>query len=69
MDRVLKKLLSIYSIWPMILTVGIGIYTLFVDCKTLKNQKNPKEARWAKWIGLIYMIGGVAFFLFIKILT
>jgi hypothetical protein len=53
----------------MILTVGIGIYTLFVDCKTLKNQKNPKEARWAKWIGLIYMIGGVAFFLFIKLLT
>ncbi|MBM7685076.1 CLC_0170 family protein [Defluviitalea raffinosedens] len=69
MDRVLKKLLSIYSIWPMILTVGIGIYTLFVDCKTLKYQKNLKEARWAKWIGLIYMIGGVAFFLFIKLLT
>lgn len=69
MDWALKKLISIYSVWPMLLTVGIGIFTLFMDSRTLKSQKKIKEAKWAKWIGLIYTIGGAVFFIIIRALS
>ncbi|NLM12129.1 MAG: hypothetical protein GX209_00075 [Epulopiscium sp.] len=69
MDLILNKFVSIYSIWATILTIGIGMMSFFVDSRTLKNKENLKEAKWAKWIGLIYMIGGAALFIFIKLLS
>lgn len=68
MDWILKKLISIYSVWPMLLTVGIGLFSFFVDVRALKWKKKLKEAKWAKWIGLIYIIGGAGAFILIRVL-
>ncbi|NLK98305.1 CLC_0170 family protein [Defluviitalea saccharophila] len=69
MELILKKFVSIYSIWPMLLTVGIGMFAFFVDYRSLKEKENLKEAKWAKRIGLVYMIGGAGLFIFIKLLS
>lgn len=68
MEWLFKKIISIYSVWPMLLTLGIGLFTLLNESEILKSKNFYKEAKWAKRIGYIYIFVGGGLYLLIKIL-
>ncbi|NLK22022.1 MAG: hypothetical protein GX308_08065 [Epulopiscium sp.] len=69
MGLIFEKIKSLYSVWFMVLTVGIGVLTIFNDAIVLKSKKYVEEAKWARYIGLIYIIGGLGVFIVLKVLS
>lgn len=69
MEWFINKMVSIYSIWPMILTVGIGFFTLFKDAQILKDHNCLREAKWARILCYIYIFAGSGFYILFKILS
>ncbi|HOA79738.1 MAG TPA: hypothetical protein PKK61_01560 [Defluviitaleaceae bacterium] len=69
MEWFFNKIVSIYSILLMILTVGIGFFTLLWDTKYLISHNHLKEAKWAKILGYIYIFAGGGIYIAIKILS
>lgn len=63
---IIEKLKGIVDYNFILLVVGIGIVTLFLDVRWLKKQNVPKEAKLAKVIGITYIIAGPVLYLALK---
>lgn len=59
MSEIIQEIQSIYSLLIGLIIIGIGLFTMLVDQKRLRDRKMDKEAVYAKWIGYIYVIIGV----------
>jgi len=65
-DVILEKLKGIVDYNFILLVVGIGIVTLFLDVRWLNKKDVPKEAKLAKVIGITYIIVGPILYLALK---
>lgn len=63
---IIEKLKGIVDYNFVLLVVGIGIVTLFLDVRWLREQNVPKEAKIAKVIGITYIIAGPVLYLALK---
>ncbi len=58
------KTTVVYVIKPLnntffiLLIIAIGLFTLLIDAKQLKNEGKKKDAKLAKGIGISYIVAG-----------
>ncbi len=57
-----------YSVMVMVLVLGAGLVSYYVDRRQMQTRGLSKESEWARWIGLSYMIGGVLLWLTLQVL-
>lgn len=62
MSIVLEKIKSLATMYLFWIIVGVSLFSIFIDHKSLVKKKLKKEAKICKFIGFAYLIGGVAFF-------
>ena len=62
-----KEIKAFYTLYLLFMSIGIGIFCLIVDHKSLKKKKLRKEAKICKGIGTTYIIGGVLVYMIFRI--
>ncbi|MCR1899490.1 hypothetical protein NSA47_10885 [Irregularibacter muris] len=67
MGKVLDTIKGMYSFYTMVLLVGCGFFTFYVDQKIMLKKDLKKEAKVTKVVGLIYIIGGILSYLIFAI--
>lgn len=65
MNSFLDFIQSYYTLYTMLLVVGSGLMSYFVDYKNMKKEENKKEAKISKFLGLTYIIGGILLYILV----
>ena len=63
---IIEKFKGIVDYNFILLIVGIGIVTLFLDVRWLNKKNAPNEAKLSKVIGVTYIIVGPVLYLALK---
>ncbi len=59
MNSILRFIKSYYTVYTMILVIGSGLVSYFIDYKDMKRKKYEKEATISKTFGSVYILGGI----------
>lgn len=62
----LEKIKSLTTMYLLLITVGVSLFSIFIDSKSLRKKKLKREAKTCKFLGYVYLIGGIAFFVVMK---
>ncbi len=67
-SKILDWLSENYDLLTMILVLGVGLFSYYVDSGQMRAKKLLMEARWARWIGLIYIFGSLGLWILLQIM-
>lgn len=68
MKAVLHKIKELSTIYIYIIIFGTALFSLFIDCTSLRKKKLKKEEKICKGIGYAYITFGVVLFVIMKII-
>ncbi|WP_041721244.1 CLC_0170 family protein [Alkaliphilus metalliredigens] len=61
------KFKEIYDGYMLVLMVFIGLFLLLRDVPLLRKKKLKRDMKIAKALGYVYIIGGIALFVMVRI--
>lgn len=66
-SSVIQQFKELTNLYLVLLVIAIGLFTFFVDRKSLKNKKQKKDAMIATIIAFLYIFGGPIVFIVLKL--
>ncbi len=67
-SSVIQQLKELTNLYLIFLVIAIGLFTFFVDRRTLKIKKQKKDTLIATIIALLYIFGGPIVFIVLKMI-
>ncbi|WP_183108818.1 CLC_0170 family protein [Thermohalobacter berrensis] len=68
MKTIITEFKDLYNLYMVVLVIAIGLFTFFVDKKSLARKKLQKEANLARIIGISYILVGPILYIIFKML-
>jgi len=65
---IIKELQGILDIYFFLPVIAIGLFTLLLDYKNLKDMDLKKDASIAKFISIFYIIGGPVVYIILLVI-
>ncbi len=56
MDTILIKIKDLATVYLFLTITGVAMFSLFLDCKSLKKKKLKKEEKICKYMGYGWLI-------------
>ncbi|SHJ58250.1 CLC_0170 family protein [Paramaledivibacter caminithermalis] len=66
MSMDIERIKSFFTMYILLIIIGVSLFSIFIDFKALKKKNLKREAKICKFLGYIYLVGGITFFIIIK---